>query len=238
MFVVACSRSAAPSDDGQNDGTGSDDGSGAATSEPASTSGAGTSPAAAASPAGADLTDLQKKRKAATFKVAYEWRATGGGAPTSETWYHKGAFSRVDWGEPGQPSFVSHYAIKDGAFLCETSGTTTTCFRTAAATTPQNPEEMSFSATLFVAFEGLLSDPSFTSSRESRSIAGQTAACWKSGAVIALGLAEVTLCHQAQSGVPLLFEWKAGNDVFTMTAKTYSTSVADSDFVLPVAPLN
>jgi len=235
LVLSACSRSGTGSDnDGQSDGSGAGDGSGAATSAPTSAA-TGAPSAAAATPAGADLTELQKKRKAATFKVAYEWSGTGS-TPTSETWYHKGTDSRVDWGEPGQPSYASHYINKDGAFLCSVSGSETTCFKTQTAA--ENPEELSFAATIMTAYEGVLTDPSFSSTRESRTIAGQSAACWKSGALLMLGLAEVTLCYDAGSGVPLLFEWKAGNDTFQMTAKTYSSTVADSDFVLPAKPIS
>ena len=232
-FLVACggggTATPTPTEDQDAD-------NGAAATDASGGQGAGASAGAEPTTAGqAQVSALLALRKASTFKVEYEWSGTGS-TPTSETWYHKGVNSRVDWGQPGEPSYASHYVNKDGAFICEHSGSTATCFKTAG--TAGSAEELSFAATIITIYEGILVDPSFAATRETRTIAGQSGSCWISGPVVMLGLAGVTICYATSSGVPLFFEWKAGNDSFAMTAKTYTGTVADSDFVLPATPTN
>jgi len=178
--------------------------------------------------------ELLKKRRAATFKVVYEWSGSGS-LPLSETWYQKPPKSRVDFGTPGEARWTSQFILADGMYLCETSRGTSTCWKGGGGA--EAPEDLSFAATIMLAYEGLLDDPAFTSERETRTIAGQQASCWKSSSLAMLGLAQVTLCH-ASNGVPLHFEWKAGNDTFAMTAKSYSTTVADSELELLAKPDN
>jgi hypothetical protein len=189
----------------------------------------------AAAPAGGDATpvsDLTKKRRQSTFKVTYQW-STGKDAPANETWYSKPPKSRIDFGEATQNHWMSQFILENGVFVCETSSGKANCWKSGSDAVA--PEELSFTATLMMAYEGLLTDPSFQATRENRTIAGQQGSCVKSTNLLMLGLAEITLCY-ASNGVPLLFQWKAGPDTFTMEAKSYSTSVSDQDFELFAKP--
>jgi hypothetical protein len=190
---------------------------------------------ATAAPAGSDTTpvsDLTKKRRQATFKVTYQW-SSGKDAPANETWYSKPPRSRIDFGDASQSSWMSQFILENGVFVCETSSGKAACWKSGSDAVA--PEELSFTATLMTAYEGLMTEPSFKATRETRTIAGQQGSCVKSSDLLMLGLAEITLCY-AGNGVPLLFQWKAGADTFTMEAKSYSTSVSDKDFELLATP--
>lgn len=178
------------------------------------------------------VSDLTKKRRQATFKVTYQW-SSGKDAPANETWYSKPPRSRIDFGDASQSSWMSQFILENGVFVCETSSGKAACWKSGSDAVA--PEELSFTATLMTAYEGLMTDSSFKATREDRTIAGQQGSCVKSSDLLMLGLAEITLCY-AGNGVPLLFQWKAGADTFTMEAKSYSTSVSDKDFELLATP--
>lgn len=190
---------------------------------------------ATTAPAGSDTTpvsDLTKKRRQSTFKVTYQW-SSGKDAPANETWYSKPPRSRIDFGDASQSSWMSQFILENGVFVCETSSGKANCWKSGSDA--DSPEELSFTATLMTAYEGLMTEPSFKATRETRTIAGQQGSCVKSSDLLMLGLAEITLCY-AGNGVPLLFQWKAGADTFTMEATSYSTSVSDKDFELLATP--
>jgi hypothetical protein len=190
---------------------------------------------ASAAPAQSDafpVSELTKKRRQATFKVAYQWSANKD-APANETWYSKPPSSRVDFGNAGESHWTSQFILKNGVFMCETSSGKAACWKSGS--TAVAPEELSFTATIMTAFESLLTDPSIRATRGTRTIAGQQASCATSNNLLMLGFAEVTLCY-AGNGVPLLFQWKAGADTVTMEAKSYTTSVSDKDLELLATP--
>lgn len=189
---------------------------------------AGQATAAPAGDEGVEVSALTKKRRGSTFKVVYQWSSNKDNTPAAETWYSKPPMQRIDFGDT-----MSQFITKDGVFICEKASGTANCWKSGSEAT--SAEELSFTATIMIAYEGLLTDPSFNATRGTRTIAGQQGSCVTSTNLLMLALSEITLCY-ASSGVPLLFEWKAGGDVFTMEAKTYSTSVDDKDFELFAKP--
>jgi hypothetical protein len=193
--------------------------------------------ASAAPGQGADdnLTDLTKKRRQATFKVAYTWTtSTAKGSDTTyETWYSKPPRSRVDFGKPNEPNWMSQFGLEDGGFGCLTAMGKPTCSKVSDEKV--SAEDSSTVAVFMTAFEGILTDKSIGATRDTRTIAGQRASCAKATNVLLLGFTEITLCF-AGNGVPLLLDWKAGSDAFRLEATSYSSTVSDKDFELPAKP--
>ena len=226
LVLSACSGGAGPAKSGGQD------------QQDTSAGGPTTTAATAGAPQGGDaaaVSDLTKKRRQATFKVTYTWTASGSSPQPSETWYSKPPRSRIDHGDAKADNWLSEFVLPTGVFACETSSGSSTCWR--AATSARTIEELSFAALIMAAYEDLLSDPAFRATRSTRTIAGQQGSCSSAANILALGLADLTICH-ASNGVPLFFSWKAGKDTFTMEATSYGTSVSDKDLDLLAPPQN
>jgi hypothetical protein len=193
--------------------------------------------ASAAPGQGADdnLSDLEKKRRQATFMVAYKWttNTAKGSSTTFETWFSKPPRSRVDFGEATAENWLSQFGLENGAFSCFKVNGKPTCSKWSDEKV--SAQESSTVAAFMTAFEGILTDKSLGATRDTRTIAGQRASCARATNILLLGLAEITVCF-AGNGVPLLLDWKAGSDVFRMEATSYSSTVSDKDFDLPAKP--
>lgn len=184
------------------------------------------------------LTEMQKKRRQATFKVEYKWTSQGRSGSSSqqnETWYSKPPRSRIDFGNASEHQWMSQFILDNGVFVCQTTGGKSDCWKGGGEA--KDVEDLSFTAAIMTAWEGILTDPSIGASRETRMIAGQQGSCAKATNVLMLGFSEITVCY-AKNGVPLLLEWKAGSDLFRMEATSYTTTVAEKEFELPAKPMD
>lgn len=193
---------------------------------------AGTAAAtAAASPSGPTFGDLVKSGKLATYKVSYKWTASGSTDTFTQTWTFKPPKSRVDWTTTSGGTTSTFSIFEDGtkAYLCTTDGGQATCLETQGSGLEGQNQA-------FALQESFESDPNAFNSAftETRTIAGQKAYCYTVGSA-ALG-GSATSCY-TQTGVPMLIEWKAGTEAWSMEATSFSASVSDADFALPATPI-
>ncbi len=228
LLLVSCSKppAAATSAPGADTTAAPTAAASAAAASPAASAAASAS--AAAGPA---FGDLVKSGKLATYKVSYKWTASGQTDSFTQTWTFKPPKSRVDWTTTsgGATSTFSIYEDGTKAYLCTTDGGQATCLETEGSGLEGQNQA-------FALQESFESDPaSFNSTyTETRTIAGQKAYCYTVGSA-ALG-GSATSCY-TQTGVPMLIEWKAGTEAWSMEATSFSASVSDGDFVLPATPI-
>ena len=201
-----------------------------ATQAPATTTAPTTATAAAAATApGPNIADALKNGKA-TYKATYSWTVTVGGQTTTseQTWYSKGANTRFDF-SAGPGAAVSMYSIPDGTFICTSAGGTAFCQKAAI--------EQAFAQNPAAAFAvQLQSDPTkfnaaFTGGQ---TIAGQQAQCYSVKSIAGGAFGDVNTCYSS-GGVPLKTTISASGTTMTTEATAFSTTVSDSDFVLPAA---
>jgi hypothetical protein len=210
----------------------------------AATSAATTAPSAAASSApsaasGPKLADLLLAGKNAQYKISYKLTATGSASSFSGTqsWYFKPPKSRFDFSfaaAPGAPAqSMSIFSIPDGQFMCFTQGGPATCLSLPATGSPMD-------ANLAASFQGSLVDHpdqfggTFTGTK---TIAGVQGSCYdvKATAAAATGLSSGSFCY-SKEGIPLLSQFSVQGNSWSMEATNVSTTVPDSDFVLPAKP--
>lgn len=216
IALAACGSGAAPSAQAP-----------AATATPAAATTA--PPKAATTASGPNIADALKNGKA-TYKATYSWTVTAGGQTTTseQTWYSKGANTRFDF-SAGPGAAVSMYSIPEGTFICTSAGGTAFCQKAAI--------EQAFAQNPAAAFAvQLQSDPTkfnaaFTGSQ---SIAGQQAQCYSVKSIAGGAFGDVNTCYSS-GGVPLKTTISASGTTMTTEATAFSTTVNDSDFVLPAA---
>jgi len=165
------------------------------------------------------------------YKVTYKVAAAGGG---EQSWYSKPPKSRYDFSSSvsGQTATVSIYSLPDGTYMCfGGTGVTAQCIGMSGLDTAlqQNP------AALYQ--RSMLQHPDQFSAVlvETRQIAGQQAHCFDVRSTSTSVLTDARFCYSPQ-GVLLLQRFGAQGSVFDMEATSLSTTVADSDFVLPAIP--
>lgn len=199
-------------------------GGGGPAAPPAAT--AASAPAATAAPppqpipSGPNLGALFTAAKTASYKVTYRLSGTGGAQPLTgeQTMYIKPPNTRVDMTTMvgGQTGHMSLYSLPDGVFMC---------LRQGQVFCTKSPVPLPSAADLVR--QNLPADPTSVTPQGSRQIAGQSTACFRSGA----GGQAATMC-MTEGGVPLYME-SAGS---VLEATSFSTSVSDADFTLPAQP--
>ena len=217
-----------------------------------SASGTATSSAAAASPTlaatatpaatGPRLSDLLAAAKVGEYKVTYKISATGEGAEAfagEQTWYSKPPKSRFDFTTTfgGTKTTTSVFSLPDGSFYCLTAGGSMQCFRVGVGTGSPLDANVVVSVQ-----QQILAQPDRYSSTftETRSIAGQQGHCY----ALTGGVGTIrsgTFCY-TKDGLMLLSQYGAASAtgasaVVSVEATNVSTTVPDSDFVLPAAPV-
>jgi hypothetical protein len=128
---------------------------------------------------------------------------------------------------------MSIFSIPDGQFMCFTQGGQTTCLALPATGSPMD-------ANLAASFQGSLVDHpdqyggTFTGTK---TIAGMQGSCYdvKATAAAASGLSSGSFCY-SKEGIPLLSQFSVQGNTWSMEASNVSTTVPDSDFVLPAKP--
>ena len=226
-FIAACGGGASTTS------TASAGASAAATTAPSAA--ASSAPSAASGP---KLADLLLAGKNAQYKISYKLTATGPAASFSGTqsWYFKPPKSRFDFSfaAPGAPAqSVSIFSGPDGQFMCFTQSGPAMCLSLPATGSPMD-------ANLAASFQGSLVDHpdqyggAFTGTK---TIAGVQGSCYdvKAAAAAATALSSGSFCY-SKEGIPLLSQFSAQGSSWSMEATNVSTTVPDSDFVLPAKP--
>lgn len=179
------------------------------------------------------LSEVTAKRRQATYKVSYQW-TSGNNPPANETWYQKPPRSRIDFGSATDQQWTAQFVLENGLFFCQTTDRKVDCWK-APHGDAKLAEDLSFATAIISGYEDLLSDATFAAQGDDRTIAGQRASCATARNVVILGFAEITVCH-AGNGVPLLLEWKVGDETLRMEATSYTTAVPDSALELLATP--
>lgn len=180
--------------------------------------------------------DIVASGKLATYKVSYRMTATSGGAGDTieQTWYFRPPDTRLDFAatEAGATrGRISIFFLASGTFMCTADGRESSCFELSGdAADAQNVG--------FDIQDSFRNDPAAFDAtlRETRTIAGQQAFCYLVRDPAVVVFTEGTFCY-TRTGVPLLLQWDSSEGSVTMEATAFSTSVPDSDFMLPATPI-
>jgi hypothetical protein len=227
-FVVACGGAAPATTTGAT----ATSASGAGTGAPATAATGG----GAASPASnqPNFTDVLAAAKLSQYKVTYKMTVTGAGDTGGEqTWYFKPPRSRFDFSTTagGQKTTISLFSLPEGTFYCFGTGAVSQCVTASGVGSPldSNP-----AATVQRA---LLENPAQYGAtfKETRTIAGQQGLCYAVAA--STTFQSGTFCY-TKEGLALLSQFTAAGSTISMEATQLSTTVPDSDFVLPSMPAN
>jgi len=179
----------------------------------------------------ASFAQILSAAKTSEYKVTYKLTAGGG----EQSWYSKPPKTRYDFSSSvsGQTATVSIYSLPDGTYMCfGGTGVTAQCIGMTGLDTAlqQNP------AALYQ--QSMLQHPEQFSAVlvETRQIAGQQAQCFDVKSAVATAvLTDARFCYSTQD-ILLLQRFGAQASALDMEATSLSTSVPDSDFVLPAKP--
>ena len=226
-FAVAC---------GPTSGTGGATNNANATATSAATLG-GTSarPATAQPTAGgtttqAQLNEVLAAAKLSPYKITY--RYTVGGLISEQSWYSKPPRQRFDFstGAGAQAFVISFFTLPEGSFYCFTVGPTKQCMSIQGVGSPldQNP------AAMFV--QSMVQNPGSYAGTfvEKKTFAGQEGLCYDVNGTVTTATSG-RFCY-TQTGILLYSAFGAAGSQVVMEATNVSTTVPDSDFVLPAKP--
>lgn len=182
------------------------------------------------------LADLVAASKVAVFKITYRIGATGtqpgqDAVIGDQTWYFKPPRARLDfvslYGGPG--ARASEFDLPEGTFLCSDQAGQMQCMAVPSTPLDQNM--------VVAAQRDLLSDPAkynatFT---EVKKIAGQDGLCYEVTPKASSMFTSGTFCL-TKDGISLLTRASTYGVTYSMEATSFSSTVSDSDFILPAKP--
>ena len=234
-FVVSCGGTAAPPASAS---------AAAATAAVAATiapTTATASAAAASAPGGPGqprLLDILTVAKVTRYKVSYRITTTGPNAEAfsgDQSWYLSPPRARFDFSTSfgGQKTTVSFFSLPDGSYYCFALMGQTQCFTVLGVGSPLDQNAAVLTQ------RDLVDHPEQWGGtfREMRTIAGQPAYCYDVKAQRAASGVSAGLFCYSKEGIALLSQFALQGASWSMEATSVSTTVPDSDFVLPARPV-
>lgn len=188
--------------------------------------------ASSGSSVGEKITDYISKKQSLEFTVDYQY--TMDGPSGSDTWDFKQYMARnryrMDSNAQGQEG--RFYFIDNQVTSCNKQGGDWTCMQL-----PQGDDSsVSDPTEQFSDIEDDI-DVEDTTYKGTRKIAGTTAYCWGINWDMYGADGGMDVCY-SKEGVPLYMKSETNGMTVEMEAKSYKTSVSDSDFRFPAEPMD
>lgn len=174
---------------------------------------------------GAKLSDILSKRTH-EYMVKYKIESSANGVKNSNTvsWYIKGN-DKMKWNVESAEGSATYYKIGNEAYMCSKTDGKETCLKMDIPEQTNSPEKDLNSIADETKYSTIFSG--------TKTIAGAVAFCYEVTLKTGANAGVKSESCISKEGIPLYTKVETAQVTSTMEATEFSTSVADSEFVVP-----